>query len=285
MRRWIMVVLVAACGHRGGGGDPESAPETDADATTVKTVAGPVIAEVSLSPRQPRLGDPLTLVLRVDAEPGVTVEMPDFGEALGRFSIVKFVPSTVRRADGGTTAEQRYVLQAPMSGRQRIPQLRVEFVDERHPDADAGTEVRELLTDEIPIQIASVLAGDEPAPQLGAPPAALAPPQRQPLWVKLWPVYLAAALALVAVWLLVRGRRRARRQRRVDAWAWARQRLAALEAAGMPSPEQADAWWVELSSVVRAYVEQRFGIRAPELTTEEFLREAGRSAGLARPHR
>jgi len=85
--------------------------------------------------------------------------------------------------------------------------------------------------------------------------------------------------------LLVRGRRRARRQRRIDAWAWARARLAALENAGMPAPEVADAWWVELSGVVRAYIEHRFAIRAPELTTEEFLREAGRAAALEADHR
>ena len=46
-----------------------------------------------------------------------------------------------------------------------------------------------------------------------------------------------------------------------------------------------DPWYVELSDIVRRYVEERFALRAPELTTEEFLFEAGRSAELSSSHR
>jgi len=53
-------------------------------------------------------------------------------------------------------------------------------------------------------------------------------------------------------------------------------KLQSLEARGAPTTEQADAWFVELSSVVRDYVEGRYGLRAPELTTEEFLFIAAR---------
>ena len=42
---------------------------------------------------------------------------------------------------------------------------------------------------------------------------------------------------------------------------------------------------MELSDIVRRYIEARFGLRAPELTTEEFLAEAGRSADLTPSHR
>jgi hypothetical protein len=264
----LVIVLLAA----------PALAQVEGEAITRKTVLGPVIAEVTVTPAQPRLGDPITLTLEVNAEPGVTVEMPDFGEALGRFTIVEFTPSTKRRDDGGTTAEQRYTLQAPMSGRQRIPQLRVEMVT-------ADGELRELLTDEIPLPIASVLEEGEEAPALGAAPAKLDPPRERIFLARIWPVYPAAVLLIVGLWLLLRGRRLARRQRTVDAWAWARERLAALEAAGMPAPEHADRWWVELSAVIRTYLEQRFAIRAPELTTEEFLRVAGRSAALGTAHR
>ena len=46
-----------------------------------------------------------------------------------------------------------------------------------------------------------------------------------------------------------------------------------------------DPWYVELSDIVRRYVEERFSLRAPELTTEEFLLEAGRSSELSSNHR
>ncbi|MEY3162366.1 MAG: hypothetical protein RIT25_2360 [Planctomycetota bacterium] len=51
---------------------------------------------------------------------------------------------------------------------------------------------------------------------------------------------------------------------------------------GMPraSPAQVDAFYVALSRVLRVYVEGRFGLHAPERTTEEFLAEAERHGGI-----
>ena len=48
---------------------------------------------------------------------------------------------------------------------------------------------------------------------------------------------------------------------------------------------EVDAWFVELSAIVRRYLEGRYQVRAPELTTEEFLQEARRAAGLSAEHR
>ena len=141
----------------------EAAPP--GETLTQTSESGPVKATVALSPKKPRLGDPLTLTLTVESKAKVTVEMPPFGEALGRFSIVNFTPRTETAADGSVKNIQRYVLDAPMSGRQRIPSLRIEFTDARPgaapgPLGDGGADPsapHELLTDEIAIDIASVL--------------------------------------------------------------------------------------------------------------------------------
>jgi hypothetical protein len=42
---------------------------------------------------------------------------------------------------------------------------------------------------------------------------------------------------------------------------------------------------VRLSDIVRRYVERRFGIRAPEQTTKEFLAEASRHPSIVEGHR
>ena len=44
-------------------------------------------------------------------------------------------------------------------------------------------------------------------------------------------------------------------------------------------------YYVRLSSIVRDYVEKRFQVRAPEMTTEEFLQAAQSKAELAAEHR
>ena len=247
-----------------------------------ETREGPVTATVSLSPAKPRLGDLLVLSLTVEAEAGVAVEMPAFGDALGRFAIVDFTPRQEVAAAGGTVASQRYTLQAPMSGRQRIPRLRIEYRDER-PGQNARP--RELLTDELGFEVASVLPAGAIVDELRPPRPALA--ERQGPWLQRhWPwlaaglVALGAAIGGAIYWL-----RHAAERARVTAYDRALSRLDRLQRQGLPDSSHLDAWYVELSDIVRRYIEARFGLRAPELTTEEFLLQAGRSVDLSKAHR
>ena len=46
-----------------------------------------------------------------------------------------------------------------------------------------------------------------------------------------------------------------------------------------------DEFFVELTDIVRRYLEQRFDLHAPELTTEEFLDIAASSPDLTGEHR
>jgi len=283
---WTAIVFVcaalAACGQADApivvGRDP-----ADGDTAGISRVTeeGPVKVAVALTPAEPQLGDPLSLTLTVEAEEGVTVEMPAFGEALGRFSIVDFTPREETRPDGVWVGSQRYTLQPPMSGRQRIPPLRIEYLDARPGYADGDEEYRELLSEELVIEVASVLPEGEVVAELRPvrPPL----PELGPGFIaRAWPWLVAGAVGLAglgfaaALW-----QRRAAERRRVTAWDRAMRRLEALAGRGLPSPDAADAWYVELSDIVRRYIEDQYGVRAPELTTEEFLQEARRSADLS----
>jgi len=229
----------------------------------------------------------LTLTLTVEAEAGVTVEMPAFGEALGRFSIVDFTPRRRTDPKGGTLASQRYTLQAPMSGKHRVPPLRIEFLDERPGQITGGepAEYRELLTDELTVDITSVLPEGAVLDELRPVRPALDELQSSGL-LRHWPwglAILAGAAALAG--LILHWRRRAAERARITAYDKAMGRMMALEQRGFPSPDHADAWYVELSDIVRRYLEDRYGVRAPELTTEEFLQEAHRAAELSASHR
>ena len=143
------------------------------------TELGPIKATVRLSPNEVKLGDPLTLQLEVVAQPNVQVSLPPFGEALGRFQIENFQPRQKVTDDGLSIASQTYQLQAPMSGIQRIPSLRVVFIDSR---PDQNPEEQELLTEEMSITIQGLLEEDAP---LDFKPArgTLANKIDVPLWV------------------------------------------------------------------------------------------------------
>jgi hypothetical protein len=146
------------------------------------------------------------------------------------------------------------------TGAQKIPPFRVQSRD--------GTVA---TTPELPLDVTTLLAGA--ADGLEAP----GPPLRQP--VPWWPWAAAGALALLlvpgALWFL----RRARRQRpppaevAVPAHVKALRELQRLRTAPRQSAEQIDAFYVAVSHVLRVYLEERFGLHAPERTTEEFLLE------------
>jgi hypothetical protein len=62
--------------------------------------------------------------------------------------------------------------------------------------------------------------------------------------------------------------------------------LAELEKArALLSPENSRAYGIEVSNIVRRYIERRFGLLAPRRSTEEFLNEAAASAKLQPEYR
>jgi hypothetical protein len=249
--------------------------------------AGPVSATLRLSPPEPVIGDLVQLELEAVAEPDVELLMPEFGDVLGRFSIVEFVPSEGLDDQGRTVATQRYTLQPRRSGAQSIPPLRIEFVDHRpgHPPAPDGEDAHELLTERLEFQVKGVLAEDAPLelrPHLASLGPLEAPPAPRWPWVVAAVVAAAAAAPFAAKAFLDW---RARRRRR-SAYDVARAELDALLAKPRPGdPASMDAFFVALSGIVRRYVEDRFALRSPELTTEEFLEALADSPELLRSHR
>jgi hypothetical protein len=274
-QRLVIALLVAVGCSSEPSQTQEQAPNLD-DAITVESSSGPVTARVSLAPKEPRLGDRLSLRLEVTAKSGVSVTMPPYGDVMGRFQVLKFKRKTANARDS-VTHTQTYSLQAVLSGRQRIPPLRIEFVDSRN-DAEEAENI-ELLTEEIAFQIQSVLPEGEVTATLHPALGELDPSPGTSRW--LWILLGAALFATVGGGLLYRNVLTSRRQqRRISAYDKALARLRRLENSGLPDADQADSWYVELSAIVRHYIEERFEIRAPELTTEEFLREARRAHGL-----
>jgi hypothetical protein len=247
--------------------------------------AGPVEAIVRLSPSEPLIGDALTLELEVRARPDVELLMPEFGEALDRFAILDFTHHDTADDEGGTISHQRYTLAPPRSGSQAIPPLLVEFVDRRpgRDSAPKGEDAYELLTAVLEFEVASALADDAPLEfraTLGELGPLVISGRYQWMWILVAVVGLAAAVVLgIRVWASWQ-----LRTRRRSAFEIAKGDLDALIMAPRPNERQMDAFFVQLSGIIRHYLENRFGLRSPELTTEEFLDELANSPDLVRAH-
>ena len=97
-------------------------------------------------------------------------------------------------------------------------------------------------------------------------------------------IIIGIAVIYIVVWSLLR-----RRKKRIevpelpDPYETALLALAQMRSQSM-RPEEAEAFFVKLSQVVRNYLEGRFGLHAPEMTTEEFIRDAADHASLSDTH-
>ena len=230
----------------------------------------------------PALGDTLTLTLRAEAEPGVELWMPEFGQALDRFRILDFAPGESVDADGRSHAVQRYSLEPSRSGTLHIPALAGEFVDRRpgRPRAPDGEDAFEILTERLEVEVAG-LAPQDAAAALRPMPGELTSIRvgRRSLWLAFTLGLVLSVAAAAGAWAW-----RARRgvARRASAWEIAHAELDALVREGLPGDDRdaVSEFFVHLSGIVRRYLEARFELRSPELTTEEFLEVASRSPDL-----
>jgi hypothetical protein len=260
------------------------------DAIVKVTDNGPVKATVTVWPAKPTLDGQLTVQLEVETEAGIEVKMPFEESALGRFDVASF-PGVIRSSvNGKEVLVQRYGLTPPASGRHRIPPFRLEMLDARVAAGSAATgsanavSATEILTEEIPIEIAPVdisKSNAELQPAAGELDVDIG---KAPWW------YYAMG-GLGAVWiglgiaLLRRMKARTATARKVSAYDRAVAKLQTLESAGAPEATAVDPWFVELSSIVRSYLEDRYEINAPDRTTEEFLAEAAKAPELTVEHR
>ena len=205
-------------------------------------------AVLSVTPSQPFLADTITLTLDVTCPEGDPVEFPPFGETLGELDIVD-----IRRTDRRliVTATPRSAGVTPIwamtirCGEQQINIPGTELTIVANIDSEnASLNDIGLTTDLIPER-----------------------------W---WHIYMLIAaligMALFLLWLLYK-RKRSEVPEEIhplSAQELALQRLATLLESRKHETD-VKGFFVELSNIVRWYVERLTGIRAPELTTEEFL--------------
>lgn len=252
---------------------------------TETTTLGPVVASVRVEPAKPLIGDIVEVTIEVVSEPDVEVLMPEFGEALDRYRILDFVPRQEITDDGNTLSTQRYRLQPPFSGKQSIPPILIEFVDNRpgQKPAPDDYDAFELLTPRVDFVVESVTPTDATADL--KPPLGELQIRDEGTIRRRWTRRIIA-MALIAAAILWRWlRRRPKEHKQQSAYEIARDRLDALMQRPLPLVgKEATSFYVELSDIVRQYLEDRFELRAPELTTEEFLDVVSESPDLHREH-
>lgn len=240
----------------------------------------PVAVRAWYAPEKLTVGDRFRYFIEVSAAPGVEVVLAQPTEKLGDFDILDFGNEKPATKDGRTILVRWYEVVGWSPGHHLVRSPPVQY------RTQSGAPLETATADDLGIAVTSVLGEADATSDIKD----LAPLEEFP---RDWrPVLLLAGgvLAVVAALLaLVWWRRRRTRPRIVappePAHVVALRALEALRARALPQAGAFKEFYSALSDVVRTYLEQRFALRAPEMTTEEFLQAATRGGGLERPHR
>jgi hypothetical protein len=250
------------------------------DAATPAAQPVPVQIETRVEPKSVTIGTPLRYTMRIVAEKDTELVVPQLAERIGDFQIVDFGSTPPHEEKGRVVAEQWYALLTYEIGDKIVPgpsvQYRVpgsELVSVAAPDT--LVVVQSLL--DVPGRVAVEDVRDIKGP------VAVPRDYRPLLWIG------AALLAVAALGGLLYRLLNRRGQAPLiiprPAHEVALEALAKLQAARLIEDGRHEEFYVRLSDIVRTYLEVRFRLRAPEMTTEEFLQAAQRDPQLAPPQR
>jgi len=261
--------LLAGCGGRSDEPGDAAAPMQ----ARSEVEHGPVRITLEVDPARPRLSDQPTMTLSIESEPGVKVDKPVFGESIGEFRIVGTRESLPQINNRRHVFRQTLTLEPTRTGRQEIYAIPVTYTDAR-PDGDGKRHTVE--TEPLQIEVVSMI--DSEVRSLDKlheerPPVAL-PESGWSLWKFATGLALFLAAGTFAWWWRRKRRRKAVPQKELSPQERARLELEQLWESGL-AERDVKLYYVELTGVVRRYIERTTGVRAPERTTEEFLREIG----------
>jgi hypothetical protein len=236
---------------------------------------GPVSVRIDIDKKNITIAERLNLTISIISDEAYDVKLPGFGEKLDQFGIVDYHTSQPELTeDSRSKISRSYILEPFLSGEYVIAPMKVFFMKKKSSD-DPDQEIEhEIETEEITVHVTSLLP--ENFEQLTLhdikPPENL--PQSYDLW--LWGGILCgfALFSGIAVIVIIRKRKKSGNEtaaNKIPAHLQAFDELNALVSENLVEKGEIKAFYQKISDIVRRYIENRFNIKAPEQTTEEFL--------------
>ena len=292
----LLLICASGCGFSFA---PWSANDAARGARSVVEADG-VQLTVEVMPKEARLSDELRLTLTVDHPLNTTVELPDLGDHVGDFRIRSFrdvgesedAAVVAQGSDAGTRSadasssvpdnatplprlQREYRLEPTRIGQLEIEPLVVTY---RGTDAEEAADDKLLVTEPLAIAIHSpYTASDSSLDELAemAGPVELA--NRDQRWSRSTLLLMTTLVAVLAAMIVLLWVARRRQQPTTPPNPC---EIALLELDRLWRAElhlrDVKQYYVRLTSIVRQFLEQTTGLRAPERTTEEFLNEVHR---------
>jgi len=221
---------------------------------------------VSADPPQAHLDREIWLRIRVSSPTNVFVSIPPIEDRLKGLSQLRRFEHSPVTSQGRVTREISFWLAPQLSDEYRLGPMAILFRDAAVTPAREGWfPTRPFVLPLAPLLDAAV-------------PGKIAPPVG-PRWVRpaarTMVVYVLASVLLIGLtailWRLGRRIRREVELRRLSPRERALREIEDLLARDLPGRARVKEFYLEITRIVRQYIERSHGVRAPEQTTEEFL--------------
>ncbi|TWT40885.1 hypothetical protein RAS1_35700 [Phycisphaerae bacterium RAS1] len=240
---------------------------------------GPLKLVVRAEPTELWVGDSFTVTVEMKTPEEFEVELPGSAELSGLTVREMQTPDPRPLPEGGKLWRRTFRVDTFVSGTLEIPPLVVKY--RRNAAASQPAESNEIAAGTLKVEVRSALTTQDSVQAPRDITATLLPPPRRWTWWE-WSLLGGALLAAVAAALLLVRWLRLRALRPpppILPEVWAMRCLKELEAAGLVERGEARDYYYRLTEIVRAYVERKFALAAPEKTTEEFLTLISRDRG------
>ena len=217
------------------------------------------------------IAERLNLTISITINEEYDFKLPAFGEKLEQFGIVDYhttQPELIE--DKRVMVSRSYVLEPFLSGDYTIPSMTVEFWEKEGQETDAHV----IETPEITIKVESLLPEDLNELKIHEikPPVPFPVPYNIWLWTG-----IGAAVFLIGLFgIIFFVKKKNRRQEgvtavKIPAHVLAYSELQSLVEEKLVDKGEIKLFYQRISAIIRHYIENRFGLHAPEQTTEEFL--------------
>ena len=237
---------------------------------------------VTASPDRVDVARDFEVVVKAVAPAGQSIVMPDLRDRFRGFSVAEdFAEEPVMEAGGGTTYVSSWrLVPRPCEKVYKLAPFVVTVVEGGGTNGVARTHQGSFYTAPVyfegPAAREPVTGGIEVDPQKDLPPLS-------------WRLVRTCALALLAlaavvagIWWTVKKILQKVKEHRMSPIERAMLELDRLLKKGLPGRGRYKDFYVELTMVVRRYIQRRHAVRAPNLTTDEFLRVASENPAFTR---
>jgi hypothetical protein len=206
--------------------------------------------------------------ITVEAPADMQVQLPDMIDKFGGLTSSGVKRKTEKIGGGRQRIIETYVLDPIRAAEYRIYPAEVKYGDNESVAVPSpALRVRDL-TEEEQAQVTQLVDIGDPL----TPPVPIVTN-----WKYVAASAIAAVAALVAAIIIRRRRLREKSAPPVPPWETAYQRLRELDERRLPQEGKYESYYVDLSAILRYYIEDRFSVHAPEQTTPEFLQTAAGS--------